>query len=175
MEKVTLGGGCFWCLEAIFNQLKGIENLISGYSGGKANEANYKAVCSGKTKHIEVVHFLFNAKIISYEEILEVFFASHDPTSLNKQGNDVGYQYRSIIFYHHQTQKEIALHFKKKLLANKYSQTIITEIKPFTDFYPAEDYHQQYYKRNNSQPYCLITIKPKLKKIKSLFQNKVTL
>jgi peptide-methionine (S)-S-oxide reductase len=174
MEIATFGSGCFWCSEAIFEQLKGVESAVSGYSGGKTENPTYKDVCTGETGHAEVIQITFNPEIISFKELLEVFWQTHDPTTLNRQGADVGTQYRSVIFYHNQDQKELAEGFKKKLDEAKiYSKPIVTEISPFTKFYNAEDYHQDYYNNNKFQPYCSFTITPKLDKFKKVFKEKI--
>jgi len=174
MEIATFGSGCFWCSEAIFEQLKGVESVVSGYSGGETENPTYKDVCSGETGHAEVIQINYNPELISFTELLEVFWQTHDPTTLNRQGADVGTQYRSVIFYHNQTQKELAEGYKKKLDEAKiYSKPIVTEISPFTKFYNAEDYHQDYYNNNKFQPYCSFTITPKLDKFKKVFKEKI--
>jgi len=174
MEIATFGSGCFWCSEAIFEQLKGVESAISGYSGGKAENPTYKDVCTGETGHAEVIQITFNPEIISFKDLLEVFWQTHDPTTLNRQGADVGTQYRSVIFYHNDNQKQLAEGYKKKLDEGKiYSKPIVTEISPFTIFYNAEDYHQDYYNNNKSQSYCSFTITPKLDKFKKVFKEKL--
>lgn len=174
METITLGGGCFWCIEAIFEELKGVTKVESGYSGGKNNNPTYKEVCSGNTGHAEVVQITFNPKVISLEELLEVFFALHDPTTLNRQGADVGTQYRSVIFYHTEMQKNTAQKIKSTLNENKvFDQPIVTEIAPFTKFFIAENYHQEYYELNKEQPYCKAVIKPKMEKLHKIFTDKL--
>ena len=173
-EIATFGSGCFWCSEAIFEQLKGVESVVSGYSGGKTENPTYKEVCTGETGHAEVIQITFNPTLISYIELLEIFWQTHDPTTLNRQGADVGTQYRSVIFYHNTTQKELAVVYKKKLDEAKiYTKPIVTEISEFTTFYKAEDYHQDYYNNNKFQPYCSFTITPKLDKFKKLFKEKL--
>ncbi|MEM3518318.1 MAG: peptide-methionine (S)-S-oxide reductase MsrA, partial [Nitrososphaerales archaeon] len=152
-EKATLGAGCFWCVEAIFQRIKGVKSVISGYSGGIVENPTYEEVCSGRTWHAEVVQIIFDPKVISYEEILNVFWNIHDPTSLNSQGPDKGTQYRSIILYHNEEQKRIAEKSKTEV-SKKFDKPIVTEIKPLTKFYKAEDYHQDYYNRNRNIPYC---------------------
>ncbi|MEM3438036.1 MAG: peptide-methionine (S)-S-oxide reductase MsrA, partial [Nitrososphaerales archaeon] len=147
LERATLGAGCFWCIEAIFQRIKGVKSVISGYSGGKVENPTYEEVCSGRTWHAEVVQMTFDPKVISYEEILNVFWNIHDPTSLNRQGPDKGTQYRSIILYHNEEQKRIAEKSKTEV-SKKFDKPIVTEIKPLTKFYKAEDYHQDYYNRN---------------------------
>lgn len=174
IEFATLGNGCFWCTEAIFQQLKGVNKVSSGYSGGHTINPDYKSVCEGKTGHAECLHIEFNPKEISYEELLEVFWKTHDPTTLNRQGGDIGTQYRSIIFYHNKAQQEIAEKYKEQLMTSEtYSNPIVTLIEPFTIFYPAENYHQGYYLLNNSAPYCHMVVRPKVEKFKKLFQEKL--
>lgn len=173
-ELATFGSGCFWCTEAIFQQVKGVQKVISGYSGGKVKNPSYKEVCTGLTGHAEVVQITFNPAEISFDELLEIFWQTHDPTTLNRQGNDVGTQYRSVIFYHNEDQKRKAEYYRKKLdEAGIFNRPIVTEISPFTEFYPAEDYHQNYYRLNPSAPYCTYVIAPKLEKFKKVFTNKL--
>jgi len=173
-EIVALGGGCFWCLEAVFSELKGIEQVKSGYSGGNISSPSYNQVCTGTTNHAEVIKIVFNPTIISFREILEVFFSVHDPTTLNKQGSDVGTQYRSIIFYHTKQQKKIVEDTIGELNASdRWEKTIATEIKPFEEFYEAEQYHQDYYKRNSDKGYCQLVIVPKLDKLRKEHQEKL--
>lgn len=173
-EVATLAGGCFWCLEAIFNELKGVERVISGYSGGKMANPSYKEVCGGRTGHAEAVQVVFDPGAISYREILEVFFSTHDPTTLNRQGADVGTQYRSVIFYHDDKQKAVAEQLIKELDAAKiWNAPIVTEVTPFSSFYPAEDYHQHYFKQNVAQPYCQVVIAPKLAKFREHYSDKL--
>jgi peptide-methionine (S)-S-oxide reductase len=171
-EKTTLGGGCFWCLEAAFKELKGVKKVISGYAGGSVKNPGYREVCSGSTGHAEVVQITFDPAIISFDEILNVFFSIHDPTTLNRQGNDVGTQYRSIILYHSGNQKEKALSYIQKLEDEKiWKNKIVTEVEPIQKFYPAEDYHQDYYENNPSQPYCSFVINPKMNKFRKKFSE----
>ncbi|OGH10819.1 MAG: peptide-methionine (S)-S-oxide reductase [Candidatus Levybacteria bacterium RIFCSPLOWO2_01_FULL_36_13] len=172
MEIATFAGGCFWCTEAIFKRLKGVERVESGYSGGEMDNPNYSAVSEGNTGHAEAVQISFDAKIIPYGKLLEVFWATHDPTTLNMQGNDIGTQYRSAIFFHSNKQKEIA---EKSFLIHQrsYKDKIVTEIKPFEKFYKAEDYHQNYYDNNQSYPYCSFVIAPKVKKLLEKFGKEV--
>lgn len=175
MELATLGSGCFWCTEAVFQQLKGVKSVKSGYAGGTTENPTYEQVCTGRTGHAEVIQVEFDPSVISYEELLEVFFETHDPTTMNRQGNDVGTQYRSIILYHSDEQKEIAERVKKRLdESGKWKNPIVTEIKPFTEFYIAENYHQDYYNQNKNQPYCRIVISPKLQKFEKSFKLKLT-
>lgn len=174
LETATLGAGCFWCVEAIFENLKGVESVESGYSGGDNKNPTYKEVCSGTTNHAEVCQIKFDPEVISFEELLEVFWQTHDPTTLNKQGADVGTQYRSVIFYHTNKQKELAETYKSKLIEAKvFSTPIVTEISPAVKFYIAENYHQDYYQANKSQPYCNMVITPKLEKFKKIFEQKL--
>lgn len=174
LEVSTLGGGCFWCLEAVFVELQGVEKVVSGYSGGHVNAPSYRDVCTGRTGHAEVVQIFFDPNIISFRELLNVFFATHDPTTLNRQGADVGTQYRSAIFYHNQDQKETAEALIAELNnAGIWPNPIVTEVTPFDKFYQAEDYHQDYYKYNSSQPYCQVVISPKLAKMRKEFGSKL--
>lgn len=174
MEKATLGAGCFWCVEAIFSSLKGVNNVTSGYSGGTVKNPSYKEVCTGKTGHAEVCQIEFDPNVISYKELLEIFWQIHDPTTLNKQGPDEGTQYRSVIFYHNNEQKEIAETLKQRLnQENVFGKPVVTEITEFTNFYPAEDYHQNYYELNGEQPYCKMVVKPKVDKFKKVFSDKL--
>lgn len=174
LETITLGAGCFWCVETIFQNLKGVEKVVSGYAGGQTKNPTYKEVCSGTTGHAEVAQISYDPAIVSLEEILEVFFQTHDPTQLNRQGNDVGTQYRSAIFYHSDSQKETSLRIIRELnQSGAWSQPIVTEVSKFTIFYPAEDYHQNYFNLNGNQPYCQYVVRPKLEKFKKVFKDKV--
>lgn len=173
-EKATLGAGCFWCVEAIYQRLEGVEKVESGYSGGHVKNPTYEAVCTGKTGHAEVIQVTFNSKKITFKELLEVFFRTHDPTTLNRQGADVGTQYRSAIFYHNDEQKAIAEQVKKETdTAKIWDDPIVTEISKFGEFYKAESYHQDYYNQNSYQPYCMMVINPKLSKFKKEFSSKL--
>jgi peptide-methionine (S)-S-oxide reductase len=173
-EVATLGSGCFWCIEAIYQDLKGVEQVKSGYSGGHIEKPTYKQVTSGTTGHAEVIQFFYNPQVISFTEILEIFWSSHDPTTLNRQGADVGPQYRSAVFYHNEVQREAATFYKDKLDASKaYNKPIVTEITPFQNFYVAEDYHQNYFKENGMQPYCQFVIRPKVEKFRQVFSEKL--
>jgi peptide-methionine (S)-S-oxide reductase len=174
-DTATFGTGCFWCTEAIFEELTGVLKVTSGYSGGKAERPTYKEVCSGETGHAECVQIVYEPEKISYDELLEVFFEVHDPTSLNRQGADVGTQYRSAIFYHNAAQKEKAEYYKNELnKSGAYDKPIVTEIAAFTKFYPAEDYHQEYYENNkNTNPYCSVVIRPKLEKFEKVFSKRL--
>ncbi|MHA1219468.1 MAG: peptide-methionine (S)-S-oxide reductase MsrA [Candidatus Heimdallarchaeaceae archaeon] len=170
LKTTTLGGGCFWCIEAVFSELKGIQLAESGYSGGKIDKPTYEQVCSGSTGHAEVVQIKFNPEIISFKEILEIFFTVHNPTTLNRQGNDVGSQYKSVIFYHSEEQREIAQEIITKLdRSKKWSNSIVTELTSFDKFYKAKKYHQNYFKLNASQPYCRVVIEPKVNKFRKLY------
>jgi len=165
METATLAGGCFWCTEAIFKRLKGVQSIMPGYAGGTVANPTYEQVCSGTTGHAESIEIEFNPKIISFETILTVFFHLHDPTTLNRQGNDIGPQYRSAVFYHDETQKTIAEKLKAEI------PNAVTEITPFTNFYPAEDYHRNYFENNSYQPYCQFVIDPKIQKLMREFAD----
>lgn len=174
LELATFGSGCFWCAEAIFQNVEGVKKVESGYSGGKVKNPTYREVCSGLTGHAEVVQLTYDPKEISYEELLEIFWKTHDPTTLNRQGADVGTQYRSVIFYHNDKQKELAEFYKKKLEdAKAFNGPIVTEITPYSAFYKAEDYHQNYYNLNSSAPYCSFVIQPKLEKFRKVFKEKL--
>jgi peptide-methionine (S)-S-oxide reductase len=173
-EVATLGGGCFWCLEAVFEQLRGVTKVESGYAGGHASHPTYGQVCSGATGHAEVVQVTFDPGIISYRDILDVFFATHDPTTRNRQGADVGTQYRSVIFYHSADQKRIAEERIKELdAAGTWDAPIVTEVVPFREFYPAEDYHQGYYRSNPGQSYCQVVVSPKVARFRKAFADKL--
>jgi len=172
-ELTTLGGGCFWCLEAIYDELEGVLDVISGYSGGHIPNPDYQSVCTGTTGHAEVVQVTFDPEIITFKEILEVFFSIHDPTTLNRQGADVGTQYRSVIFYHSEKQKEIAEQIIKDLQTDGvWPNPIVTEVTPFDVFYPAEEYHQEYFERNPYQGYCMAVINPKVNKFRKKFSDR---
>ena len=176
METATLGGGCFWCTEAVYKMLKGVESVESGYSGGTVENPTYQQVCDGDTGHAEAIQITFDSNAITYNDVLDVFFETHDPTTLNRQGNDVGTQYRSVIFYHDDNQKIKAEEKLKELNASgKYRSPIVTEIKPFTKFYKAESYHQNYFENNQNAPYCTLVISPKIEKFKHKFENKLKL
>ncbi len=169
-ETATLAGGCFWCLEAVFVQLRGVRSVVSGYTGGELARPSYEEVCTGSTGHAEAVQIDFDPDRISYRELLDVFFGIHDPTTPNRQGNDIGTQYRSAIFYHSDDQKAAASEVIAKLDASKlWGAPIVTEVRSASAFYPAEDYHQEYYEHNPRQPYCAAVIEPKLKKFREHF------
>ena len=174
MDTITFGAGCFWCVEAIYSDLKGVEKVTSGYSGGTVKNPSYKEVCNGTTGHAEVCQIIYNPNIISIKELLEVFWQVHDPTTLNRQGRDVGTQYRSAIFYHTEEQRELAITYRDKLEdEGVFLNPIVTEITAYTNFYPAEDYHQDYFELNGKQPYCLVVIRPKVEKFKKVFKDKL--
>jgi len=173
-ELATLGGGCFWCLEAVFEQIEGVERVVSGYSGGDVKNPSYGEVCTGRTGHAEVIQITFDPERISYGEVLEIFFAFHDPTTLDRQGPDVGTQYRSVIFHHSAEQKRVAEETVKRLEAAKlWSDPAATQIVPYTEFYPAEGYHQGYYRNNPVQPYCQVMISPKIAKLRQKFSARL--
>jgi len=170
----TFGAGCFWCVEAVFQRLEGVEKVESGYMGGATKNPTYKEVCTGTTGHVEVTRITYDPKKLSYEELLEVFWKTHDPTTLNRQGNDIGTQYRSVIFYHDDTQKALAEKYKTELnAAHIYNAPIITAIEPKKEFYVAEDYHQNYFNENGSQPYCQMVVRPKVEKFEKVFKDKL--
>ena len=174
LEKATLGGGCFWCTEAVYLQLKGVVEVKPGYGGGHVKNPTYNEVCTGNTGHAEVVQITFDPEIVSFSEILEVFFVTHDPTTLNRQGNDVGTQYRSAIFYHSEKQKQTATEIIKALEKEKaYKNPIVTEVTAFDTFYVAEDYHINYFARNKNQPYCQYVVAPKVEKFQKVFKDKM--
>jgi peptide-methionine (S)-S-oxide reductase len=173
-ELTTLGGGCFWCLEAVFTQLKGVESVISGYAGGNVPNPSYELVCAGTTGHAEVVQVTFDPQAISHRDLLQVFFTMHDPTTLNRQGADVGTQYRSAIFYHSDEQSTTAKQVIEQLTASGvWDDAIVTEVSPLDTFYPAEQYHQDYYERNTAQPYCQAVIAPKVAKLRKQYLDKL--
>jgi peptide-methionine (S)-S-oxide reductase len=173
-EVATLGGGCFWCLEAVYEDLRGVEKVESGYSGGPVSNPTYRQVCTGTTGHAEVVQVRFDPEVVSYREILEVFFTIHDPTTLNRQGADVGPQYRSAIFYHDEEQRRVAEEVISELEAKGvWDNPIVTEVTPFEAFYAAEDYHQGYYRNNAYQPYCQVVIAPKVTKFRKQYLEKL--
>jgi len=174
LETATFGSGCFWCTEAIFERVNGVIAVVSGYSGGTVEDPSYKEVCDGTTGHAECTQITFDSSVISYDELLEIFWKTLDPTTLNKQGNDVGTQYRSVIFYHNDAQKQKAEFYKNKLTEEKiWDKPIITEITKFDKFYPAEDYHQEYYDNNPNQGYCSFVITPKVEKFEKIFKDKL--
>jgi len=174
LEKATLGGGCFWCTEAVYLELKGVVDVKPGYSGGHIKNPSYQEVCTGTTGHAEVVQITFDLDVISFSEILEVFFMTHDPTTLNRQGNDVGPQYRSVVFYHNEAQKETAEKVIRLFEEEKvYDKPIVTQVEPFDKFYIAEDYHKNYYNRNKGQAYCQYIITPKLEKFRKIFKDQL--
>lgn len=174
LEKATFGAGCFWCVEAMFQDINGVSKVVSGYSGGHVKNPSYKEVCTGRTGHAEVIQVTYDPDVVSYETLLEAFFLSHDPTQLNRQGADVGTQYRSVIYYHNATQEMLAKEAKKKLNNEKaFENPVVTEISAFETFYEAEDYHQDYYAANPNQPYCSRVVGPKLEKFRKVFKDKL--
>lgn len=168
LEEATFGGGCFWCIETVFNRLKGVESALSGYSGGKSANPTYEQVCSGRSGHVEVVRVRFDPQVISFETLLDVLFTIHDPTTLDRQGNDVGPQYRSVIFWHNETQQAQAAAFIDRV-AGQFSRPIVTAVEPLLNFYAAEDYHQRYFEHSPGQPYCMFVVAPKVEKAQSEF------
>lgn len=173
-ETATLGSGCFWCTEAVFQQMKGVLKVESGYSGGHVRNPSYEAVCSGRTGHAEVVQVTFDPKVVSFAELLEVFWRSHDPTTLNRQGNDTGTQYRSAVFYHNERQKKLAEMYKQQINeAAVFRNPLVTEISPFTEFFPATEDHQNFYANNPRQGYCRVVIGPKVEKLRKVFAGKL--
>jgi peptide-methionine (S)-S-oxide reductase len=173
-ELATFGAGCFWCVEAVFQSLKGVEKVVSGYSGGHVKNPTYKQVCAGTTGHAEVCQIHYDPQVITFDELLEVFWSTHDPTTPNRQGNDIGPQYRSVVFYHNENQKELTEKYKETLNASgAFQNPIVTEITAFKDFYIAEDYHQEYYDLNPNQPYCTYIIQPKMEKLRKIFKEKL--
>lgn len=174
LETATLAGGCFWCLEAVYDQVSGVKDVVSGYTGGHVPNPTYRRVCDGNTGHAEAVQIQFDPEQISYRELLEIFFSIHDPTTLNRQGADVGTQYRSAIFYHSEEQRQTAEQLVRELTEQKvFRDPIVTQIVPATTFYPAEDYHQEYFARNPYQPYCQFVVAPKVAKFQKLFAHRV--
>lgn len=174
IEIATFGSGCFWCTEAIFERVNGVIKVVSGYSGGTTENPTYKEVCTGTTGHAECTQIYFDPSVVTYDELLEIFWKTHDPTTLNRQGNDIGTQYRSVIFYHNAEQKQKAEYYKKKLEEEKiWDKPIVTEITEFKKFFPAEDYHQNYYENNPYQGYCAFVITPKIEKFEKIFKDKL--
>lgn len=174
IDTATFGAGCFWCVEAIFQDMKGVHKVVSGYTGGHVDNPTYKEICTGNTGHAEVIQVYYDPEVVSFKDLLEVFWQTHDPTTLNRQGNDVGTQYRSAVFYHNTEQKELAEKYKKELdKSGAFSSPIVTEIVPVSKFFPAEDYHQNYFNLNQGQPYCTYVIKPKVEKFKKVFGDKL--
>jgi len=174
LKKATFGAGCFWCTEAVFLNVKGVQKVVSGYSGGKVKNPSYREVCTGMTGHAEVTQITYDPKVVSFEDLLEVFWNTHDPTTLNRRGADEGTQYRSAVFYTDEQEKKIAEEYKKQLEASHvYKNPIVTEISPLINFYPAEDYHQNYFELNPNQSYCQYVIRPKVEKFKKQFASKL--
>jgi peptide-methionine (S)-S-oxide reductase len=174
LETATLAGGCFWCVEAVFDEVRGVESVVSGYAGGGVPHPSYEAVCSGATGHAEAVQVVFDTEVVTFREILEIFFTVHDPTTLNRQGADVGTQYRSAIFYHTAEQRETAERVIAELSGEKiWDAPVVTEVAPLTEFYPAEDYHQEYFRNNPGQGYCRAVVAPKVSKFRQKFLEKL--
>ncbi len=169
IKKVVLGGGCFWCIEAVFQKIEGVHNVISGYTGGVSKDPNYEEVCTGKSRHAEVCQIFFDSTVVTFERLLELFWKIHDPTTPNRQGNDIGSQYRSVIFYDGEEQEELAKKSRQKLeKSGLYNRPIVTQIEPLDMFYPAETYHQNYYRDHSSESYCQYVIHPKLEKLNDI-------
>jgi peptide-methionine (S)-S-oxide reductase len=174
LETATLAAGCFWCVEAVFDDLKGVEDVVSGYSGGHTENPTYRQVCDGNTGHAEVAEIKFDPSVISFKDVLRVFFSVHDPTTLNRQGNDIGTQYRSAIFYHNDEQKRDAKEVIKEITdEGVYDDPIVTEVVPLKKFWPAEDYHQEYFANNPNQPYCQAVVSPKVRKFRQKFADRL--
>jgi peptide-methionine (S)-S-oxide reductase len=174
MDTVTFGTGCFWCTEAIFQQVEGVFSVVSGYSGGGVENPTYEQVCSGVTGHAECLNIVFDSSKVSYDQLLEIFWKTHDPTTLNRQGNDIGTQYRSVIFFRNDKQKKTAQEYMTALdKSGAFSRPIVTTLEPMSVFYPAEKYHQNYYNQNGSQPYCQYVIRPKVEKFEKVFKSKM--
>lgn len=174
MDTITFGAGCFWCVEAVFKELKGVQSVAPGYSGGTVKNPSYKEVCTGTTGHAEVAQVVYDPNVITFDELLEVFFKTHDPTTLNRQGADEGTQYRSVIFYHTEEQRRKAEYYKEELnKSGAWDNPIVTEIVPFEAFYPAENYHRDYFENNPEQQYCRYVIQPKVEKFKKVFKDKL--
>ncbi|MDW8849205.1 peptide-methionine (S)-S-oxide reductase MsrA [Flavobacterium sp. MMLR14_040] len=174
LETITVGGGCYWCVEAVYENLNGVKSVVSGFSGGKVANPTYEEVCTGTTGHAEVVQITYDKNVTDLNEIFKVFFTVHDPTTLNRQGADVGTQYRSVIFYKNEEQKNAAQSIIAELnKAKVYDSPIVTKVEPFTKFYKAEDYHQNYYANNKNQPYCKMVIQPKIEKFEKVFKDKL--
>lgn len=172
-EVATVGGGCYWCLDAFYQRIKGVESVASGFAGGDVENPTYEAVCDGTTGHAEVIQITFDPGVITYKEILEIFFAMHDPTTLNRQGNDVGDQYRSIILYHTDEQQIIAADMIKNFAPTLYKDPVVSQLLPFTTFYDGPDYHQDFYNQNPNQGYCVVVIDPKIQKLRQKFAAKL--
>lgn len=174
IQEATLGAGCFWCIEACYKDLKGVVSVTSGYSGGHTDNPTYKEVCSGTTGHAEIARIVYDDAVISFDELLEMFWFVHDPTQLNRQGNDIGTQYRSVIFYHNDEQRATAEAYKQRLEAEKvWDRPIVTEISPLTNYYPAEDYHNNYFELNPGNAYCQAVVRPKVEKFRKIFAQRM--
>ncbi len=174
IKQAYLGGGCFWCTESVFQNIKGVQKVVSGYAGGKFPNPSYKEICSGMTGHAELVMIEYDDSIVSYEDLLAVFFSTHDPTTLNRQGNDVGTQYRSVVFCNNEEEKELVINFISEKASEIWDNPIVTEVVLLDEFYPAEAYHQNYYNNNPGQGYCRIVIEPKVRKFRAQFQHLLT-
>ena len=173
-EVATFGGGCFWCIEAVFKEMKGVSKVVSGYSGGHVKNPTYEEICKKTTGHAEVIQITYDPEVVTFKDLLQVFWKVHDPTTLNRQGNDVGPQYRSVVFYHDDSQKEQATHYKQRLMEEKvFDSPIVTEISPMKEFYPAENYHQNYFALNPNEGYCQFVIRPKVEKFRKAFADKL--
>lgn len=173
-EKATFAGGCFWCIEAVFNRLQGVESVVPGYCGGETDDPTYEEVCTGTTGHAEVIRITFDPDVIRFEELLEVFFSVHNPTTRDREGPDVGSQYRSAVFYHTEDQRDLTERVIERLEGSgAYEDAIVTEVEPASEFYEAEEYHHEYYEKNSRAPYCVVNITPKIEKLESEFQGKV--
>jgi len=174
MDTATFGTGCFWCTEAIFQQVEGVSKVISGYSGGKVDNPTYKQVCTGTTGHAECLNVIYDPTVVSFDDLLEIFWQVHDPTTLNRQGNDVGTQYRSVVFYHTDVQKtKVQKYIGELNKSGAWDNTIVTTLEPYGKFYPAEDYHQNYYNQNGGEGYCQFVIRPKVEKFQKVFKSKL--
>ncbi len=174
-ETATLAGGCFWCTEAIFSELRGVESVLPGYSGGSVTDPTYEQVCTGRTGHAEAIQVVFDPTVISFHDLLLIFFSTHDPTTLNRQGHDVGTQYRSVVFYHSPQQLQVAQAVVKEITENRlWKSPIVTELVPFRAFYPAEEYHRNYFRRNPSKAYCQMVIEPKVTKFRKQFVERLS-
>ncbi len=174
IKEATFGAGCFWCIEACYQDLEGVISVTSGYSGGPLENPTYKQVCEGNTGHAEIARIVYDDERVSFDELLEVFWFVHDPTQLNRQGNDVGTQYRSVIFYHDEIQKELAIKYKQKLMQDQvWEKPIVTMVEPLTNYYPAEDYHNNYFALNPGNPYCNAVVRPKVEKFRKIFATRL--
>ena len=174
IEQATLGGGCFWCIDVLFQKLRGVKKVVPGYAGGNTENPSYEVICSGKSGHAEVIQIYFDPQVVTYRELIEIFFTVHDPTTLNRQGNDVGTQYRSVVFYHNDNQKILAEEVMDNIgREGIWNNPLVTEISALDNFYPAEKYHQNYYNENTEQPYCQFVIAPKVAKFRKMYLDKL--